>query len=253
MSKTRRYNPETGEETSTLAAEHRRRGMTWEAVLDKSPESPLRRAVPDEACIARVSEHVQALVGRLVLDGVVTHEESQGYAWGIYADLAAAACAYDPCSAGAGGRCAKMSTFLCMVADRRAKNIRKAAARAGRRADMAHITGSREECAEYGDMVHEDDARLSDGCRSVRQLELRMDVATLMGMLRPQERTVVRMRLAGYAPEDIERTLGCNKWYISRSLMPRIRKVARLCGFEPRRGRVGKKTENSPSPFSEMR
>lgn len=80
---------------------------------------------------------------------------------------------------------------------------------------------------------------ISDGCRSIRDLVFRMDLAVLSEMLTPEERTATNLRIMGYTfPEvaaEVSRILGISvdRYHIMNVTMPRVQKVARKCGFIP--------------------
>ena len=75
---------------------------------------------------------------------------------------------------------------------------------------------------------------LSDGCRSVRDLEWRMDVRALLGMLTKPEAIAFQVLMDGGSQAEAEEAVGITGGTFRRRIMASLRAKCRTCGFVPR-------------------
>ena len=197
------------------------------------------RKISAEWAMERIADRVEYVVDELSEQGWIAAADSEYYAALIRDEVAEGVGTYDPSLLdGTGRRCAPSHYCLQMV-DRIAANIRRNIGRFRKTFTELPISELPPEQAEKYGFISSDS--LSDNSRSVRDVEFRMDVNTLIGLLRPLEAETLARRLEGYTEEEIARKNGLSRFQVMR-LLKRIRGVARKCGFVPfsemRRGRV---------------
>lgn len=86
--------------------------------------------------------------------------------------------------------------------------------------------------------VDEESADLSDGCRSVRQVDFRLDVNTLVGHLTPDEWKALKCRYCDLTFRETAERIGCSEPR-ARRLMKRVAEKAERLGFERPKQRLG--------------
>ena len=95
--------------------------------------------------------------------------------------------------------------------------------------------------------LDEESAELSDGCKTVRQVDFRLDVNTLVGHLTPSEWKALKCRYCELTLRETADRLGCSEARIRR-LMKKVADKAEMLGFERPKGRAkaeaGEKVEN---------
>ena len=153
---------------------------------------------------------------------------------------------YDPAlKSRKNGRTSTAVHYFSVVVDGIASNIRRH--QEGRLRTHVPLSNACERVAEAEGEISAESRYLSDGCRSFRSLWLRMDYDTLVGMLTPEERRVLAMRLEGYADVEIADAMSGGdperreslRLRIQRTVAKRIAAKARRCGFYPASERRG--------------
>lgn len=90
-------------------------------------------------------------------------------------------------------------------------------------------------------------ASLCDGCRSIRELEFRMDVETLRGMLTRPELEAFDLMLGGCSHVKIAESFGISESWFRRSILSEVRRKAEKCGFSPPPKRAGENQAEFPA------
>ena len=200
----------------------------WREEAPAEPAEP-RRITPEWA-VARIGDRLGFVLEKFIADGLISLSDRDYYASLLTKSVLDALGEYDPDRTDANGRKCSASHFCLMVLDRRAVNVIENLLRFRRNAVEVPIRSLPEEdAARYG---YVSAWGLSDESRSVRELEFRMDVNTLRGMMTPLEVEVFDERMAGRTYEEIAERLGFNRFKLAR-VMANLRKRARECGFYP--------------------
>lgn len=188
------------------------------------------RAISPDWAWRRVSDHAMGELRALVQEGVVLDGEEDIHAEGIRMALEESVGGYDPDWRGPDGKSCSPSHYCLMIVDRRINNIRRNVARAKGNAKEKPI--SQLPPCESAKLGYVSEESISDRCRCVRELWLRMDTNVLLGMLTPLELEVLDLRQDEFSERDIARKLGICRYQVV-CLLKSIRMKARHCGFFP--------------------
>ena len=228
MSKTWRRD-ERARRRGTKRGRSEREAETPEAA-GRSGETAEPRSISPEWAWKRVSDHAMGELKALVQEGVVLDGEEDIHAEGIRRALEESVGGYDPDWRGPDGKSCSPSHYCLMIVDRRINNIRRNVARAKGNAQEKPISQLPPcEAARYGYVSEES---ISDRCKCIRELWLRMDTNVLLGMLTPLEQEVLDLRQDELSERDIAVELGIGRYQVV-CILKSIRKKARECGFFP--------------------
>jgi len=142
---------------------------------------------------------------------------------------------YDPDKRNEDGRTASAMNYLRNTVENTANNIIESVTRLCRKGKTVSIVNM--PCAEAKERgaVSEEDRTFSDGCKSVKEMWLKMDVDTFLNTLTEEERKVFVLQYVGYTLEETADEIYLSRRVISRRILPSIRRKARLCGFFSRK------------------
>ena len=191
--------------------------------VDYTRRSEQPEVITPEWAVGRMAEHVNYELEQLVEGGRIGFEEKPELAAAINGRICKSLSAYD------GDRSSAVH-FLTVVVDHELSHIRAALDSLKRNVETKPIAFMADEDARA--LGYVSDETLSDGSKDVRDLEFRMDIKVLRGMLRPLELRVLNLRLQEFTHVEIGERIGLSRFQIMR-LMKRIRNVARRCGFVP--------------------
>lgn len=206
--------------------------------VDFTRRSEQPEVVTEEWALKRMAEHVNYVLEVLISAGEVEVSDKADYAAMINRAIIKAVPAYDPDRRDEDGRTTSAVHFFTVVVDNAAFRVRRFNERMRNGLRTVPIADGQGEGGPWGAISQYSDL-LSDRGRTIRDIELRMDVRTLFGMLTEIERYVLSMRLSGHSYNEIGDSLGCTRQYILKDFVPRIQLVARDCGFFPASERRG--------------
>ena len=254
MSRSYRYNADeeavSNRPSWERSDEGRSLGEVWpneEEAWEKPKRKPLKAKKPAGAqpasreawAVERMKKRVSRVVDGLVADGAIAANEREDFTSIINAHICRVLPCYDPDLVSEDGEKCSLVHYLRVAVDYVACNIRKMSQRHKRKGVACPIAAEGEEADGSAGRVAVDDVRLSDGCRSIRDLVFRMDVRTLFEMLLPEERLCVKMRLDGYSNTEIADEISrrfkvtIDRLHVERTLLKHIQGKARKCGFFP--------------------
>ncbi len=190
--------------------------------------------------LERISDMVRYRIEKMIDDGIIEAGDRVFRAFWLYRRAAELIPRYDPVRKGAAsGRRASLFTFISRMLDYDVRMYRRRIL--AERSRFVEIRDDRDAAARGA--VGGSDWCFSDRCRSVEALVFRMDFETLLGMLTPDERECLLMRMEGCGIEEISDALGCgaNKWYRFGKLMRNVAKAAVKCGYLPKAVREAEK------------
>ena len=187
----------------------------------RQPDQP--DVITPEWAVERMAEHVNYELERLIDEERIGFEDKAELTATINGRICKSLSAYD-------GDRASAVHFLNVVVDHELSHIRAALDSLKRNVETKPIAFMADEDARA--LGYVSDETLSDGSKGVRDLEFRMDIKVLRGMLRPLELRVLNLRLQEFTHVEIGERIGLSRFQIMR-LMKRIRNVARRCGFVP--------------------
>ena len=234
MGKTYRYDPED----ECIAAE----APSKVAKRKKGREIRLDAAGIDPGwAVERMSTRISCVVEQLIREGTLDEGERQEYIAVFNAQIVRFAAKYEPEWTDRDGRrhaCSPLH-YLRIVESGLVGNIRDYVAFRKRQRRPLAIVTTKEESESCSGTIHDGDRRLSDGCRSVRLLELRMDVETLESMLDVEERICLWMRFDGCTQEEIAAEISArmkitvDRDHVRKVVVLHLQEKARRCGFFP--------------------
>lgn len=146
---------------------------------------------------------------------------------------------YDPTRVGRNGRPATPYTFLSRVIVNHYCNVKKALLYRRRYFRRCPIVWTHEEKEGYEYAIHAEGILLSDRCKTINELFLKMDKMTLFSMLSHKERFCLKAILSGYSQAVISQAISnrlgrvVDRYHVAKVVLPKIREKARLCGFFP--------------------
>lgn len=187
----------------------------------RQPDQP--DVITPEWAVGRMAEHINYELEQLIEGRRIRIEDKPELAAAIKERICKSLPAYDE------GKSSAVH-FLTVVVDNEMSHIRAALDSMKRNIETKPIAFMTTEEARALGYISEE--TLSDGSKCIRDLEFRMDVKVLRGMLRPLELRVLDLRLQEFTHEEIGERIGLSRFQVMR-LMKRIRSVARKCGFVP--------------------
>ena len=233
MGKTVRIDPESGE----------RIGKKSQRKLKTAPEtfggpafvrkgkSKEPTVITEEWAVKRMREHINFELEKLIEREIISVGDKDFFKSKIEDYVRSSVPKYDAKHRSREGKTSTAVHYFTRVVDWIIGNIVRYQNQKKRDAAVVPLTDApTEEAQKRGEISTE---TLSDGCRSVRELEFKMDIATMHRMLTPKEGEVLDYRLDGYTFDEIAEKLGCVKSTVIRRYMPHIQDVARRCGFIP--------------------
>ena len=191
--------------------------------------------ITPEWAVERLERHINYELERLISEGAIEPVEKADFASRLRRKIVCATPRYteEYAKRRGCGRGASAVHYFTVVVDNELRTIRAFLERRSvGRVEVPIGQLPADEAGKFG-YVSQDSAEFSDECKNVRSLEFRMDLNTLVGMLKPTEHTVLRMLLEGYTQEEIGDRIGCTASNIRKTHIPGIRRKARLCGFIP--------------------
>ena len=226
MGRTYRYDADVGPKRTA------KKPKTRKEKKSKKRNAPVGLSV--EWAIERTYDRANWGLELMIEEGLFSPSDKEYYLGEIQKKIRAAAPKYSPVAENKDGKLVRVSQshYALMVVDRALYTLRDHFKRGTNKLEFLPITdGMSVEESQTKGCVHVDE--LNDGGRSVKDLELKMDMKTLFSMLDPEERVTLRMRLEGYTMEEIGERLGCDRFRVMRTILPHIGEVARECGFFP--------------------
>lgn len=187
--------------------------------------------ITPEWAMKMTKPRIEHALQELVVQEVIDQCEVKDYFWIITERVVNAIEKYDPNRRNAEGRTASALNYLLTTVENSVANIIERERRQIRDGEEVPISKLPPEEAKVLGYVSENDVRFSDGCTSVKILEFRMDINTLVGLLTVDELLVLRLRLAGYTVSELSRQLAIPRMTVVRKLMPSIAVKAQHCGF----------------------
>lgn len=218
-------------------AKHRG-GRKADRNVDFTRRSEQPEVVTAEWALERMAEHVNYVLEVLISAGEVEVSDKADYAAMINRAIIKAVPAYDPDRRDEAGRTTSAVHFFTVVVDNAAFRVRRFNERMRKGPVTVPISDGQGDGGTWGAVSEHSDI-LGDRGKTIRDIEFRMDVRTLFGLLTDIERYVLAMRLVGHSYNEIGDSLGCTRQYILKDFVPRIQLVARDCGFFPASERRG--------------
>ena len=200
--------------------------------VDYTRRSEQPKVITPEWAVDRMADHVNFELEKLISEDHIAAGEKWDFQEKINDRIRAAVPEYTSAVSQKTGRSSSAAHFFTVVVDHAVADIRKASKRLKARATFVPIVPyCKPEDEKAGKSISEES--LSDECRSVKELEFRMDVNTLTSMMDELEREIFQLRLQEYTQEEIAAKLMISRFKIMR-IMKSIRAKARKCGFIPR-------------------
>ena len=212
-----------------------REGEVYESTVEQ-PEK-----LTYEWALEKTSPRVEYWLAFMAENGTIQECDVEDYRSLVQRRLMRAVDLYDPERVGENGRRTSAYTYLKITVESTFANIVKAIDANG--AVEVPISNLPPSELEGRDAVSEDDERLSDRCRGFEMLWLRMDLAVLVGMLTLREHVVLVRRLEGYSNQEIADELFTIRQTVERTILPNLRRKARVCGFVPHGERAVRRAE----------
>ena len=231
MGKTYRYDSDCGEKTGkTKKRTFRKRWCDYDE-LEKFAVPAKDGCMPFDCAVDDLYKHIEHKIDLLEESGVVRPSEREYFHDFIVNHLKPKYMGYDPAHLNANGEFCSLRHYLKISTESIVTNIVASRARPGKNATLVPISYENSEKAKEDGAVSAED--LSDGCRSVKELEFKMDVQTLRSMLSREERKVLDMRIEGYSNEEIGSSFQRDRHWVEKTVLPKIQDAARRCGFVP--------------------
>ena len=181
----------------------------------------------------RRADHVRFRVGNLVEAEIISDSDIEDYIDMVNRRIRKSVSEYDASRPNAQGRTSSAVHFFTVVVDNEILHIRDYFDRRAQHMTEVPLSRLPKDEAEKLGYVSVESEELSDQCKCVRDIDFRMDVKTLVGMLTPSELTVFKMRLGGCTNTEIGDELGCSRQNVENTYLKHIRRKARACGFVP--------------------
>lgn len=197
----------------------------WERRVEQ-PEN-----ITPEWAMKMMKPRIEHALKELLDQEIIRQHEVEDYFWIVTERVADATHSYDPERRNAEGRTASALNYLRTTVENTIANIITSAGRMLRDGQEVPITSLPPDEAKDLGYISENDMRFSDGCKTLKMLELWMDTHTLVGMLTPDELRVLRLRLAGFSVSELSKRLAIPRMTVIRKLIPGIQRKARFCGF----------------------
>ena len=247
MGKSYRYDPEAEGRFEKGVGKKARKGKC--AAKKKKVEEPVRsftegwdwknNCIDKEWVVERMATRVRCAVDDLIRDELICEGEREDYIAKYNWMLLKYSEKYDPNRVGKDGRTASPLHYLRIVESGITSNIRDYALYRKKYFHGRALVQTPDEAKETPGSICVEDVKLSDGCKSVKELELRMDIQTLKEMLDEEEEIFLEMRLEGYTQDEIAVEIGkktgvsCDRDHVRKVVMVHVQVKARKCGFFP--------------------
>ncbi len=231
MSRSYRYNPD--EDSAELTPAKRRRARR---VKDEATAHP---PMSEEWAMELLKPHVVASLKSLADRNIIASYEIEDYTQILNVHICRMLPLYDEEHVGESGKSASVEWYLKVAVNSAVTDIVRLAMSRKSHLPMVPMPELHDDEDRESERKCSDNHWVSDGCRSVRDLWFRMDVAVLSEMLTPEERITTNLRVQGYTypeiAEAVTRILGVtvDRFHIMNVTMERVRKAARKCGFVP--------------------
>jgi len=198
---------------------------------DRCGERPER--VTTAWVMKRLARHIDYALSTLVTAEMIADADKEFYERIIEDDVRAGIDSYDAEKTDEVGRTTSAVHFFTVIVDHRVEMIRRYLDRICRSAKCVPISQLDPEQAEKFGYISE--GSISDEARSVRELEFKMDINSLLGMLSVPEAITFRILMDGGTQEDAEKAVFLPGGTFRRKVMNPLRAKCRLCGFVPRK------------------
>lgn len=243
MGKTYRFDPHSGKRSN----KHSHRGENFATLELESLEGLDWKGggIDAEWAIEKMATRVSCVVDALVKEGLICEGEREDYKAKYNEQLIKFAGKYDPTRKGKTGKSASPLHYLRIVEAGLTSNIRDYARFRRDHIRVRPLVQTVEEAKEVPLAICVSDVKLADGCKSVKMLELRMDVRTLCDMLTGEEKICLALRIEGCTQEEVARAISertgnvCDRDHVRKVVIPHIQRKARKCGFYPPSERRG--------------
>lgn len=188
--------------------------------------------ITPEWAIGQMSERVNYVLENLIASDLIGVSDKEDYRQELNVKIWQALKGYDPKRQNASGRSASVVHYLTVILDNEVVNIVNALQcyRHMSKAEVPLATMREDEAGEFEWSIHE---VMSDRCRNVRELELKLDLHTMRGLMTPRQGKAFAMLLMGYRHEDVQAAVGVFGGSFYRKVLEPIRDVCRKCGYEP--------------------
>jgi len=190
--------------------------------------------ITSEWALEVMDRHLQMWLSRQVELGIIEECERDEYEAMVRDVICRAAATYNPAWTDSEGRTASAMNYIRTAADNKMGQIAKRILLQRKRFTKVPIVADPPAEAERMGCISEEDGRLGDRCRSVGELEFRMDVETLMRMLPRNCADYLKCRIGGMTTVEASRCIGLSRYVIRTEIVPALRETALACGFEPR-------------------
>ena len=233
MGKTIRIDPESGERIGKKSQRKLKTAPETFGSPDfaRKAKSKEPKIITEEWAIKCVAKHISCELDRIIANGVMLPSEKDHFTSFIEDYVRKSVPKYNPVHRNREGKTSSAAHYFTSCADNIVCNIVRYLMQDKRRANLVSISNdSIEEAHDAGCVSVEE---LSDGCRSIKELEFKMDVATLRMMLNDEERSFFDYKLEGYTCDEIAEKLKISHNRVYRTILPRVQKISRLCGFIP--------------------
>ena len=213
-----------------------RRRLKWSRKSCEAPDWERKVEQPEvvtyDWALGKLDSHIELWLETMISCGMIALADKYEWKGLVQRRVMHAVDLYDPTRIGENGRTASALNYITCAVENTFANIAETINRKARtEVPISSLPGSE---ADAAGMISEEDERLSDGCRGIKRLWLRMDVAVLSRMLTPRERHVVRRRIEGATNVEIADELYILRQTVERTILPKIQDKARKCGFFPR-------------------
>ena len=253
MSRSYRYDPEEAEFQSRPSWERPDEdfalGEIWpdeeeSAAPKRKPRKGKKKAsfhppMSEEWAMDVMAPYVAKELNGLAERNIIAPHEVEDYTQILNIHICRMLPLYDEEHVGENGKTANVERYLTVAVNSAVTDIVRLATSKKSCLPMVPMPELRDDEDHEGETKCSDNHWVSDGCRSIRDLWFRMDLAVLSEMLTPEERLATNLRIQGYTfpevAEEVSRILGVevDRFHIMNVTMERVKKAARKCGFIP--------------------
>ena len=192
------------------------------------------KEISPEWVLKRMEKHINYVLDYLVRNETIPKQDREDCKGKIVLYLLKAIPQYNPERKNDDGKSASAVHYFTLVVDGIAANICDYYNFRKQYYHPVEIVSAAPEEVEKDGAVSVESEALSDHCKSIKELDFKMDVETLYKMLTPEEANFLNLRMAGYTDKEIVEDMGVpNRDYFTIHLLPEIRRKARICGFYP--------------------
>lgn len=247
MSKSYRYDPESG---SFVGKQSLRTERANKSSLNGSdvgqPIKPFTEGwdwknnrIDKEWIVTRLEKRVKCVVESLICDNLICEWEREDYIERYNWMLIKQSLKYDPTRVGYEGKTSSPLHFMRIVDSGVALNIRDYALYRKKHFRRYTLAQTVREAKETPEAICVEESRISDYCRSIKELEFRMDVLTLEKELNEEGKIFLQMRLHEQSHEKIAESIAiqtrtrCDRDHVRKVVAPYVQAIARKLGFSP--------------------